>query len=137
MHDPLPVGLIPLAVDTGTGNNWQCQVAENAINVLDCVGDLEPNVANGPDKKVTIKVTVFMTAEGGRSLDNEACIDTLLKIEEFDPPGEGDNCSTHSSLLMFWLWCVYVSLTVMRPSISPTFASIARCAPRTLGAWPR
>ena len=99
MHDPLPVGLIPLAVDTGTGNNWQCQVAENAINVLDCVGDLEPNVANGPDKKVTIKVTVFMTAEGGRSLDNEACIDTLLKIEEFDPPGEGDNCSTHSSLI--------------------------------------
>jgi uncharacterized repeat protein (TIGR01451 family) len=40
-----------------------------------------------------------MTAEGGRSLDNEACIDTQLKIEEFNPPGEGDNCSTHSSLI--------------------------------------
>src|SRR6185295_18788554 len=59
MHDPLPVGLIPLAVDTGTGNNWQCQVAENPINVVDCVGDLEPNFhksdASKPDKTVTIK----------------------------------------------------------------------------------
>ncbi|HEU4939631.1 MAG TPA: CARDB domain-containing protein [Vicinamibacterales bacterium] len=95
MHDPLPVGLIPLAVDTGTGNNWQCQVGENPINVVDCVGDLEP----GAGKKVTIKITVFMTAEGGRSLDNEACIDTLQKIEEFNPPGETDNCSTHSLLV--------------------------------------
>jgi uncharacterized repeat protein (TIGR01451 family) len=103
MHDPLPVGLIPLAVDTGTGNNWQCQVGENPINVVDCVGDLEPNFhkfdASKPDKTVTIKITVFMTAENKRSLDNEACVDTLLKIEEFDPPGEGDNCSTHSTLL--------------------------------------
>ena len=24
VHDPLPVGLIPLAVDAGTGNNWAC-----------------------------------------------------------------------------------------------------------------
>ena len=42
MHDPLPVGLIPLAVDTGTDNNWACQVLENPINVVDCVGDLHP-----------------------------------------------------------------------------------------------
>lgn len=95
MHDPLPVGLIPLAVDTGQNNNWQCQVAENPINVVDCVGDLDP----GADKKVTITITVFMTAEGGRSLDNEACIDPLDKIEEFNPPGETDNCSTHTLLV--------------------------------------
>lgn len=91
MHDPLPVGLIPLAVNAGTGNNWACQIAENPINVVDCVGDLNPG------QEVTVTITVFMTAESGRSLDNEACVDPDDEIEEFDPPGEGDNCSTHSS----------------------------------------
>jgi uncharacterized repeat protein (TIGR01451 family) len=91
MHDPLPVGLIPLAVNTGTGNNWACQIAENPVNVVDCLGDLNPN------QQVTITITVFMTAESGRSLDNEACVDPDDEIEEFDPPGEGDNCSTHST----------------------------------------
>ena len=88
MHDPLPIGLIPLAVDAGSGNNWACQVAENAINVVDCVGDLNP------DQEVTIDIAVFMTAETNRSLDNEACVDPDNKIEEFVPPGETDNCST-------------------------------------------
>jgi uncharacterized repeat protein (TIGR01451 family) len=63
-------------------------VAENAINVVDCVGDLNP------DQEVTIDIAVFMTAETNRSLDNEACVDPDNKIEEFVPPGETDNCST-------------------------------------------
>jgi len=93
MHDPLPVGLIPLAVDTGSDNNWACQVAENPINLVDCLGDLVPNTP------VTITITVFMTAESGRSLDNEACIDPDNLIAEYDPPGETDNCSTHSMVV--------------------------------------
>lgn len=88
VHDPFPVGIIPLAVNAGTGNNFACQIAENPINVMDCTGDLNP------DQEVTITVTVFMTAETNRSLDNEACVDPNHEIEEFDPPGESDNCST-------------------------------------------
>ena len=40
-----------------------------------------------------------MTAESGRSLDNEACVDPADLIEEYNPPGETDNCSTHTSLV--------------------------------------
>jgi len=92
MHDPLPVGLIPLAIDTGTDNNWACQVLENPINVVDCVGDLPPTTP------VTITITVFMTAESGRSLDNEACVDPDDLIAEYDP-GNADNCWTHSTIV--------------------------------------
>jgi uncharacterized repeat protein (TIGR01451 family) len=96
VHDPLPVGLIPLAVDTGSNNNFQCQVLENPINVVDCVGDLPP------DSPVEISIDVFMTAEGSRSPDNEACVDPLDTIKEFSKPdgslGETDNCSTHTAL---------------------------------------
>ena len=91
MHDPLPVGLIPLAVDAGDSNNWACQVLENPINVVDCLGDLNP------DQTVTITITVFVTAENNRSLDNQACVDPDDVIEEFVPPGETDNCSTHTT----------------------------------------
>jgi uncharacterized repeat protein (TIGR01451 family) len=94
VHDPLPVGLIPLAVDAGTSNNWACQILENPINVVDCVGDLNP------DQEVTITITVFITAENNRSLDNEACVDPADEIEEFDPPGERDNCSTATTPLV-------------------------------------
>ena len=96
LHDPLPVGLIPLAIDTGSNNNFQCQVLENPINVVDCIGDL------APDSPVEISIDVFMTAEGSRSLDNEACVDPFDTIKEFSKPdgslGETDNCSTHTSL---------------------------------------
>lgn len=87
VHDPLPVGLIPLAVDAGSGNNFGCQILQNPINVVDCVGDLNP------EQEVTIKITVFVTAEDNRALDNEACVDPNNLIAEFDP-GENDNCST-------------------------------------------
>src|SRR5262249_11637047 len=90
MHDPLPVGLIPLAIDTGSGNNWACQVLQDPINVVDCVGDL------AAEQEVTIKIDGFMTAEGGRSLDNEACVDPNDVFKEFGL-GETDNCSTHTT----------------------------------------
>jgi len=87
MTDPLPVGLIPLAVTAD--QNFACSVAENPINLVNCVGDL------GTGQTATITVDVFMTAEGGRSLDNQACVDPADKIEEFN---ENDNCSTASTL---------------------------------------
>jgi uncharacterized repeat protein (TIGR01451 family) len=89
LADPLPVGLIPLAASTGSGNNWQCQISENPINLLNCNGDLAQGTS------VTITVDVFMTAEGGRALDNEACVDPRNKITEFK---ENDNCSTATTL---------------------------------------
>ncbi|HEY2153533.1 MAG TPA: CARDB domain-containing protein [Vicinamibacterales bacterium] len=99
MQDPFPVGLIPLAVDTGDGNNWQCAVSENPINMLDCVGDLEPS------KPVTLKFYVFMTAESGKPLANEACFvpnpdvppGFPQMVAEYNPPGTSDNCSTAST----------------------------------------
>ena len=89
MHDPLPIGLIPLAVDAGSGNNWACQVAENAINVVDCLGDLNP------DQEVTIDIAVFMTAETNRSLDNEACVDPDRQDQEFAARGDGQLLDRH------------------------------------------
>jgi uncharacterized repeat protein (TIGR01451 family) len=89
VHDPLPVGLIPLDIEAG--GNFACAVLENPINVVDCVGDLDPDVP------VEIRIGVFMTAETSRSLDNEACIDPADVVKEFSPPGESDNCSTHSN----------------------------------------
>ena len=95
MHDPLPVGLIPLAVeiDPGNENTWACQITGNAINVVDCIGHLDAG------QTVTITIDVFMTAETGKSLDNEACVDPNHLIEEADP-GESDNCSTHTTVIV-------------------------------------
>ena len=85
------VGMIPLSWETTVGSNWGCEIFENPINFLECFGDLNP------DEEVTILVTVFMTAESKRSLDNQACVDPDDEIEEFNPPGESDNCSTHTT----------------------------------------
>ena len=90
MHDPLPVGLIPLAADAGTGNNWACQIQGSPINVVDCLGDILP----GPNDLITITITVFITAESGRSLDNVACVDPANVVTESD---ELDNCSEFKS----------------------------------------
>jgi uncharacterized repeat protein (TIGR01451 family) len=96
MHDPLPVGLIPLAVqfeyNPGPGN-WACQIAGDPINLVDCLGDLNPN------QSVTIKVSVFMTAESGKPLDNQACVDPDHLIEQYNPPGRTDDCSTHTTIV--------------------------------------
>lgn len=79
--DPLPVGLIPLAVSADPGN-FSCAVTENPVNTVTCVGDL---VAAS---SVTITVHVFVTANGG-TLDNEACVDPNGTITE---QNEQDNC---------------------------------------------
>ncbi len=84
--DQLPVGLIPLAVTAEP--NFGCTVSENPINLVRCTGDL------GHGKTVAITIDVFQTAEGGRSLDNEACVDPDDTIEESN---ETDNCSTAST----------------------------------------
>src|SRR6185436_3537410 len=95
MRDPLPVGLIPLAaeIDPGQENNWGCQISQNPINLVECIGDLDP------EQTVTVRIAVFMTAESGKSLDNEACIDPGNVIPEFGM-GENDNCSTWTTLII-------------------------------------
>ena len=94
MVDPLPVGLIPLAVDAGTGNNWACSIDQNPINAVRCVGDLDKV---SPGNEVQIKITVFITAENGRPLDNVACVDPDNLIVESN---EADNCSDHGSFVL-------------------------------------
>jgi len=89
VFDPLPVGLIPLSVFTDDDANFTCTTSENPINLVQCIGDIEA----GGD--VTITVEVFMTAEGDRKLDNEACVDPNDTIEESN---ELNNCSTATSL---------------------------------------
>lgn len=86
--DALPVGLIPLSVDADP-SNMICQIEENPVNLVTCVGDIEPGAAN----KVTITIKVFITADGG-SLDNEACVDPDEQIQETN---ELDNCSTKTT----------------------------------------
>jgi uncharacterized repeat protein (TIGR01451 family) len=90
--DPLPVGLIPLGSVTAEPGNFACQVLENPVNVVSCTGDL--NGAGDPNgfDKVTITIPVFITAEDGTTLDNQACVDPNNTIVESD---ESDNCSTN------------------------------------------
>jgi len=92
VEDALPTGLIVLGV-TATPANFTCQVFENPVNVVRCVGDMG---ATGSDTAtVTITVTVFVTADGG-TLDNEACVDPDNAIVESD---EANNCATKSSVV--------------------------------------
>ncbi len=81
--DPLPVGLIPIG-SVETEGNFSCQISENPINTVTCVGDL------APDQDVKITIHVFITADGG-VLDNEACVDPDHVIDE---TSELDNCET-------------------------------------------
>jgi uncharacterized repeat protein (TIGR01451 family) len=84
--DYLPIGLIPLSVSTDS-SNMACETEENPVNVVTCVGDMEP------DLPVVITVHVFITAESG-TLDNEACIDPDHLIDETN---ELDNCKTKTT----------------------------------------
>jgi uncharacterized repeat protein (TIGR01451 family) len=79
--DPLPVGLIPLSVEADPGN-FTCQVQENPVNLVTCLGDLQTT------KHVTITIKAFVTQNGGE-LDNEACVDPDDTIAESN---ELDNC---------------------------------------------
>jgi uncharacterized repeat protein (TIGR01451 family) len=81
IRDPLPTGLIPLNIEADPGN-FACQLEENPVNTVTCVGDLETT------KTVTITITAFVTLQSG-TLDNEACVDPGHLIDETD---ETDNC---------------------------------------------
>jgi uncharacterized repeat protein (TIGR01451 family) len=100
--DTLPIGLIPLFVEA-TPSNFICELTENPVNGVRCVGDMsdpdetDPNI---PDTStVTITISVFITAEKG-PLDNEACVDPT---DPAHPDGfiiesdEGDNCETKTT----------------------------------------
>jgi uncharacterized repeat protein (TIGR01451 family) len=85
--DPLPVGLIPLNVEATTkvgeqAGNFACQIQENPVNNVLCIGDL------APDEKVTVTISAFVTLQSG-TLDNEACADPNNTIAETN---ELDNC---------------------------------------------
>ncbi|MBA4180760.1 MAG: hypothetical protein C0506_09250 [Anaerolinea sp.] len=84
--DTLPVGLIPLGITTSAAN-FLCSVAENPVNLVTCVGDLEP------DQEVTITIEVFITQESG-TMYNQACIDPDHLIDE---TSELDNCDVKTT----------------------------------------
>ena len=90
--DALPVGLIPLSI-TATPGNFICDLTENPVNGVRCVGDM--GATGAADDKVTITVHVFVTADGG-TLDNEACVDPADTIVESD---ELNNCDTKSTVV--------------------------------------
>ncbi len=99
MHDPLPVGVIPLSayVDDPDKTNFACAVAENPINVVDCVGDLNGSIPSGSvlsAKMVVIHVDVFITATDGTNFTNQACVDPANSIVEYN---ELNNCSSFST----------------------------------------
>ncbi|MDP9280806.1 MAG: hypothetical protein M3P38_01775 [Chloroflexota bacterium] len=86
LHDALPVGVIVLGaqVQDADNNDWQCQVQENPVNVVDCVGSLPTGTT------VKVKIAVFVTATNDVKLINEACIDWLNTTVESD---ETNNCA--------------------------------------------
>ena len=101
VRDALPIGLIPLYIQADP-SNMICQILENPVNVIDCVGDMSAPGASPDSSTVTITVSVFVTADGG-PLDNEACVDPT---DAANPNGtiaelnEGDNCKTKTTVVL-------------------------------------
>lgn len=90
--DALPIGLIPLSTEA-TPSNFICNLTENPVNSVTCIGDMgAAGAADGTDV-VTITIHVFVTADGG-VLDNEACVDPANAVIE---SLEGDNCDTKTT----------------------------------------
>lgn len=88
--DALPVGLIPLSIQA-TPSNFICELTENPVNGVRCVGDM--GAAGSDTDSVVITIHVFVTQDGG-PLDNEACVDPDNDIVENK---EGDNCDTKTT----------------------------------------
>ena len=67
----------------GAGNNWACQVVARTRSTSSTASatSRSGDEARGDDPSIQ----VFITAESGRSLDNEACVDPDDKIEETRP----------------------------------------------------
>ncbi len=103
MVDGLPTGLIPIG-SVQAGGNFVCQVLENPVNYVSCLGDL------AADDEVTITIPVFITADGG-VLDNEACADPDHVVAETN---ELDNCAH--------------ALTQVGPAVEPANLSIDKTA---------
>ena len=101
--DGLPTGLIPIG-SVQAGGNFVCQVLENPVNYVSCLGDL------AADDEVTITIPVFITADGG-VLDNEACVDPDRVVAETN---ELDNCAH--------------ALTQVGPAVEPANLSIDKTA---------
>jgi uncharacterized repeat protein (TIGR01451 family) len=117
VEDPLPTGLIVLGA-TATPSNFTCQVFENPVNFVRCVGDMG---ATGSDTAtVTITVHVFVTQDGG-TLDNEACVDPANTIIESN---EANNCDTKSSVVDVFRpnVAVHKSASVGSATIGQTFS---------------
>jgi uncharacterized repeat protein (TIGR01451 family) len=120
VHDALPVGLIPLSVEA-TPSNMICQITENPVNVVDCVGDMSAPGASPDSSTVTITIHVFVTADGG-TLDNEACVDPT---DPSHPNGtiiesnEGDNCKTKTTTVLKLAPDLLVNKTVDASTATP------------------
>jgi uncharacterized repeat protein (TIGR01451 family) len=87
VQDALPVGLIPLNVTASSSppTNFVCQVLQNPVNVVDCVGDIPTG------KTVTITIETFVTAQDDTSFYNQAIVDPANTVVERN---EADNTST-------------------------------------------
>ena len=90
--DALPVGLIPLSIEA-TPSNFICELTENPVNGVRCVGDMGADGSDTDEVKITIHV--FVTQDGG-TLDNEACVDPDNAVTENN---ESDNCDTKTTVL--------------------------------------
>jgi uncharacterized repeat protein (TIGR01451 family) len=114
VHDALPVGLIVLGavVQSPETNDWNCQVSENPVNVVDCSGTLFSG--DGTTNTVKIKIKVFVTAADNLTLTNEACIDHLNTIVESI---ETNNCNT--ALTVVGTPDLAVSKTALTNPVSP------------------
>jgi uncharacterized repeat protein (TIGR01451 family) len=105
--DTLPVGLIPLT--WSAEGNFTCQLFENPVNTLECVGDL------APDQQVKISIHVFITQDGG-AMDNEACIDP---DDVFTESTEADNCDTKTTVVFLKSPDLFVNKTADKATVSP------------------
>ena len=110
--DYLPIGLIPLQSVQATPGNFACQVQENPVNLVTCVGDL--NEKGDAFDHVTITVPVFITADGG-VLDNQACVDPDDTIVEFN---EFNNCAENTTPVVATAPDLHISKSVDKASIS-------------------
>jgi len=113
--DALPVGLIPLSI-SATPSNFICDLTENPVNGVRCVGDM--GAAGSGTAEVTITIHVFVTQDGG-PLDNEACVDPDNDVIEFN---EGDNCETKTTEVV--KFSPNLSVQKSGPSAASTGATI-------------
>ena len=82
----LPVGVIPLDVAPPAG--WSCQVEQNPVNKVTCVGDLTTG-----SNTASFTVHVYVTAQG-ETITATAHADPDDRIVETDPNNNISSAST-------------------------------------------